>query len=255
MSTKAAIGVVLVVVGLVGILLAIPLYSFIFYGGGFWAETGQGRGIYTPRSDSSSRPSMSVEQAKYIADQYLNSLKDPDLAVKEIMEFEHNFYIIVNERSTGVGAFEVLIWEEAPHGGMGPGMVWGGVNGGSAVGQIVPEPGPNMMWNAKYGGMMGHMRGGMMGGMMGRQYGGVPTALMPINESEARQIGQRYLDEYLSGGIIEEATTFYGYYTFDFGKNGQIYGMFSVNGYTGQVWYHGWHGVFIGMEEYGEDHE
>lgn len=52
-----------------------------------------------------------------------------------------------------------------------------------------------------------------------------------------------------------ESTKFYGYHTFDFGRDGKIIGMFSVNGYSGQVWYHGWHGVFIGMEEYGVEHE
>jgi hypothetical protein len=28
--------------------------------------------------------------------------------------------------------------------------------------------------------------------------------------------------------------------------------MLSVNGYTGAVWYHTWHGPFVAMEEEGE---
>jgi hypothetical protein len=33
-----------------------------------------------------------------------------------------------------------------------------------------------------------------------------------------------------------------------FRKNGTIAGMLSVNGYSGQVWYHSWHGTFIRMK-------
>ena len=32
-------------------------------------------------------------------------------------------------------------------------------------------------------------------------------------------------------------------------KDGQVEGMLSVNGSTGAVWYHNWHGAFIGMTE------
>jgi len=49
---------------------------------------------------------------------------------------------------------------------------------------------------------------------------------------------------------VEEADRFYGYYTLHVLKDGQIYGMLSVNGYTGQVWYHSWHGPFLGMKEF-----
>ncbi len=43
----------------------------------------------------------------------------------------------------------------------------------------------------------------------------------------------------------EEGTPFYGYFTFDFERNGKAVGMASVNAFTGQVWYHTWHGTFI----------
>ena len=36
----------------------------------------------------------------------------------------------------------------------------------------------------------------------------------------------------------------------DFGEKGEIFGMLSINGYSGDVWYHSWHGDFISMEEY-----
>jgi heat shock protein HslJ len=38
---------------------------------------------------------------------------------------------------------------------------------------------------------------------------------------------------------------FYGYYTLDFSKDGKVSGMLSVNGYSGQVFLHTWHGSFI----------
>ena len=55
------------------------------------------------------------------------------------MEFDNHFYAEVEEKSTEVHAFELLVNR------------W--------TGSIVPEPGPNMMWNTKYG----HMGAGMMG--------------------------------------------------------------------------------------------
>ncbi|HID16911.1 TPA: hypothetical protein EYP26_01305 [Candidatus Bathyarchaeota archaeon] len=102
-----------------------------------------------------------------ISHQFLSSLNDPNLAVKEIMEFENNFYVIYHEENNGMGAFEMLIWKTGPN-----------------AGRMTPEPGPNMMWNAKYG--MRHMHGPKH---TGNHYEGTPTADMPISESEARTIG------------------------------------------------------------------
>jgi hypothetical protein len=244
----------------VGIIVLAPLFMMGSYRG-FGGMDGMMGQWYEPRY--SQEPLGTIDQAEVLAKQYLSSLNKPDLAVKEIMEFEYNFYIIFYEESTGLGAFEMLIWKKAPRGmmdGFGGhgGMMGGGMMGSEMmVGQIMPEPGPNMMWNTKYGGMMGHMSGGMMGGGMmdgGMDVQGQPTGEMPIGVEEAKRIGQQYLDEYFSGKTIEESTQFYGYYTFDFGEEGKIYGMFSINGYTGQAWYHGWHGEFIHMEEYGEEH-
>ena len=99
----------------------------------------------------------------------------------------------------------------------------------------MPEPGPNMMWNTKYG-------------MMG--FRGTPTANMPINASGAVLYAQRWLDANLPGARTEEPNTFYGYYTINVSKSGSTYGMLSVNGYTGDIWYHTWHGMFIKMVEF-----
>ena len=56
-----------------------------------------------------SNPPISLDQAKTIAQQYLSSTQNPNLAIKEIMEFQYNFYIIYYEKDTGIGAFEMLI--------------------------------------------------------------------------------------------------------------------------------------------------
>lgn len=101
---------------------------------------------------------ITLEQAKVIAGQHLASLSSPSLAIKEIMEFQYNFYIMYREKDTGIGAFEMLIWKQPPPTGMmGVGM--GGNMMGNVIraGEIVPESGPNMMWNTEYSMMQGIM--------------------------------------------------------------------------------------------------
>jgi hypothetical protein len=155
-----------------------------------------------------------IEQAEHAVEQYLNELND-GLQIDEIMEFTNHFYIIIQEQSTGIHAFELLV--------------------DRYTGRIGPEPGPNMMWNQKYG----HM------GMMNN-----PTASMPIDLDEATRYAQNWLNTNFSGSNVEDGKAFYGYYTMDISRDGKIVGMLSVNGFTGDVWYHNWHGEFIGMEEH-----
>jgi len=176
---------------------------------------------------------LSVEDAKKAVEGYLSGLGNSDLALDEVMIFDNQAYARVVEKSTGVGAFEVLV--------------------DPVTLAVSPEPGPNMMWNLKYGMMSGS---GMMG-MMGRQgYGSQPgspqvqevTADMPVSSEQALETAQRYLDTYLPGVKVEEkADAFYGYYTLDIQRDGAIVGMLSVNGYTSQVFLHTWHGDFIEM--------
>jgi hypothetical protein len=111
-----------------------------------------------------------------------------------------------------------------------------------------------MMWNTKYGMMAGQgsMMGGlgnMMSGLWGGASAGQVTADMPVKPQQAVQGAQKYLDAQGTGLTSEQAPdTFYGYYTLHaLNKDGTIQGMLSVNGYTGQVWYHTWHGNFITM--------
>jgi hypothetical protein len=160
----------------------------------------------------------SVDQAKQLADQYVGARSD--LRIKEIMEFSNNFYIIVQESNTGINAFELLVDRYS--------------------GRVMPEYGPNMMWNTKYG---------MMQGMMGRSQR-TPTANMPIDAQNASEYAQKWLDANNPSAKVEEPETFYGYYTIDVSKDANTYGMLSVNGYSGDVWYHTWHGKFISMVEF-----
>ncbi len=163
---------------------------------------------------------ITLDQAVEAAKQYLSTYGNSDLVLTEVMEFSNNFYAEVEEKSTGIHAFEMLIDRSA--------------------GVVYPEPGPNMMWNMKYG----HM-GGMMGGW-GRQQLGT----MSVTPEQARDIAQRWLDKSLPGmSAAEKVDAFYGYYTIHVLEDSQIYGMLSVNGYTGDVWYHTWHGDFIDMRE------
>lgn len=181
---------------------------------------------------------QTIDEAKTAVERSLKTWNNADLAVDEVMEFSNNFYAIVQEKSTGVGAFEVLV--------------------DKVIGAVYPEPGPNMMWNLKYGMMGGY---GMMGpGMMGGWgYGGAggttePTlsADMPVDKAQAIELAQKYLDATRPGITAdeEEVYPFYGYYTLHVLKDGQVTGMLSVNGYTGQVWYHTWHGAFMGTTEH-----
>ena len=84
---------------------------------------------------------LSVEETEKAVQDYLSYYNNDDLAIKEIMVFENNSYAIISEKSTGVGAFELLVDPVSK--------------------TAYPEYGPNMMWNLKYGMHSGY---GMMGG-------------------------------------------------------------------------------------------
>lgn len=155
-----------------------------------------------------------IEQAEEIIERYVADLGE-DYTIEEIMEFSNHFYVIVQENSTGINAFELLL--------------------DRYTGRIGYEPGPNMMWNQKYGHMARVSD---------------PTASMPIDAQEASDYAQGWLDTNILGASVEEPKVFYGYYTMDVSKNGRIFGMLSVNGYSGEVWYHSWHGEFLRMIEH-----
>ncbi len=154
---------------------------------------------------------VSLEQSKDIAKRYLAAQNYPDLELADLEEWEFNFYVEYKEKSTGIKAFQMLIDKYS--------------------GIVSPEMGPNMMWNTKYG-------------MMNLQ-----SSTMTLTKEQAMVSAQQFLDSRLPDTKAEDGGVFYGYYHFDVKKNNQMYGMLDVNGYSGQVWYHTWHGDFIREED------
>lgn len=168
---------------------------------------------------ASSRTTITMDQAQQSAQSFLDRTGNQDLRIDELMQFDQNFYALIKEKSTGIGAFELLI--------------------NKSSGAAGHEPGPDMMWNAKYGIMRG---AGPMGFL-------APAGAMSVSSDRATQIAQGWLDRRGGGDSAATPDAFYGYYTFHFQKAGQIAGMLSVNGSTGQVWFHTWHGRFIQARE------
>ena len=167
-----------------------------------------------------------MDEATQAVEGYLSRLGNADLALREVMIFDNQAYAEIYEKSTGIGAMELLV--------------------DPVTKAVYPEYGPNMMWNTKYG----HMGGGygMMGGYRG-QGSANASADMPISADRAVEIAQSYLDSAQPGTQAGEAEPFYGYYTLHVLRDGQIIGMLSVNGTSGDVFPHTWHGTFIEMSE------
>ena len=165
---------------------------------------------------------IGVDRAVRIAQDTAASYSGGSLAADEVIEFSNNYYASIREKGTGIGAFEILI--------------------DRATGNVMREPGPDMMWNAKYS----PMRGGMMGG-----FGTTSSRPMTVTAQQAQEVAQRWLDANQGGTNAKAPDSFYGFYTVDFERTGLLVGMVSVNGYTGQVWYHSWHGTFIQLKELG----
>lgn len=168
---------------------------------------------------------------------YLSSLNDSNLAVADIMIFDNQAYAQIVEKDSGIGVMEVLV--------------------DPTTKAVFPEMGPNMMWNQKYGMMsgfggygMGRMMGGFGNNMMGNLGSADVSAEMTVTPEQAVEAAQTYLNTYFSEtGLTadEHADPFYGYYTLHVNRDGETVGMLSVNGYTGQVFPHTWHGKLLQM--------
>lgn len=209
---------------------------------------------------------LTVGEAKEAVTNYLTKLGNKDLAIDEILIFDNNAYVAIKDGKTGSGAFELL------------------VNPTNKT--VFPEFGPNMMWNLAYGYMSGKSANDMMGqqmnqlmgtgtnGMVSQQMGQmmgnngtnsmmggiglvssevIQTGKMPLAAERALIVAQTYLDKAYPGlQVGAKADEYPGYYTIDVQKQGKVSGMLSVNGFTGQVWYHSWHGQFIEMTDFGK---
>ena len=166
---------------------------------------------------------IGIDRAVQVAQSTAASYPGGGLTADEVIGFSQNYYASIREKDSGIGAFEVLI--------------------DRASGKVTREPGPDMMWNSKYSAMGGR---GMMGGFIPATSGS-----MAVGSVQAQAIGQRWLDRNRSGSTARPPDEFYGFYTVDFESSGHLAGMLSVNGYTGQVWYHSWHGSFIQLRDLG----
>jgi hypothetical protein len=165
---------------------------------------------------------IGMDRAVTIAQNTARSYAGGSLAADEVIEFSNSYYASIREQSTRIGAFEILI--------------------DRTNGNVIREPGPDMMWNAKYS----VMRGGMMG-----SWGFTGSGPMIVTARQAQDIAQRWLDANQPGTSAKPADPFYGFYTIDFQANGALVGMLSVNGHSGQVWFHSWHGSFIQVRDLG----
>jgi hypothetical protein len=186
----------------------------------------------TPDANDLPHPgdALSLEEAVEISEAYIDNYGGESLEIAEVMQFDNHFYAQAIESKTGIHAFEILI--------------------DPFTAQVYPEPGPNMMWNTKYG-MMGNR--GMMGwfGGMSGGFRNLPNRKMSISPERAREFAQAKLDSTLPGTTIdEEVDVFHGYYTIHTLQEGEVVGMLSVNGYTGQIWIHTWHGEFVDMTDH-----
>jgi hypothetical protein len=237
------IGVVLITGGVVGNILSldeIDNLNFTENMNPFYSE--EDRNI--PMRDTNSfdeykdnYEKISLEELTEEVNDYI-SYYDTDLEISDIFIFEDSeYYFSIVEEETGRGAMELLV--------------------NQYTGNIFPEYGPNMMWNLKYG---MHGSGGMMSGrgMMGynnNDYESFDNNDNEINSKEAYNFGSRYLEKNnIELTLSNESHEFYGYFTYHVEKDAKTVGMLSVNGFTGDVWYHEWHGKLIDIvDSHGDD--
>ncbi|HZQ09684.1 MAG TPA: hypothetical protein VFD70_24110 [Anaerolineae bacterium] len=164
---------------------------------------------------------LTLDEAATRIQQYVTALNNADLKVADLEEYTWNFYGMVKETSTGKGAFQLIVDKYS--------------------GAVIPEMGPNMMWNAKYS---------PMAVMMGNVGMTITGDNMTLSADQAKEKAQTFLKAFLpTTTLVVPPDMFYGYYNFDVLRDGKPFGMLSVNGNTGAVWYHTWHGEYLGMKE------
>ncbi len=167
---------------------------------------------------------LSVEDIESAVNNHLQDYPEK-LSISDIFMFKDtDYYVSIEEVSTGRGALELL------------------VNPYNA--QIYPEYGPNMMWNEKYS--MMNSNSGMMGNGYKRnsQFNNPTSNSNAISKEQAVNIADLYVKDVMGEefSVPGDGHEFYGYYTLHINKGNETTGMLSVNSYTGDVWYHEWHG-------------
>jgi hypothetical protein len=258
----AIVAAAVAVVVAVGAVVALAAGGGGSWSGG-WGMMG-GRYAYRPAQPTQVH---TLAAARSDAQQFARRV---GLRVGEVMQFQRNFYAKLVD-SNGSGATEVLV---DPSSGVvsieyGPAMMWNTRYGmGRSAGSMMGSYGRGMMRGYGNGAMMGadsngststgRYGSGMIGGsgtgtgMMGGHgiAGGAstdaPSTTRNVSLAAAHTLAQRWLDQNEPGVNVESGgDAFPGYYTLETLKGGKIAGMISVNGSTGAVWPHWWHGAFI----------
>ncbi|QDP83618.1 hypothetical protein FOH10_19820 [Nocardia otitidiscaviarum] len=137
------------------------------------------------------------------------------LDVGEVMQFDNGFYAELVD-SDGNGATEVLI--------------------DPRTGATQLEWGPAMMWNTTYG----------------MHHHGRSSSTCTVDADRARDIAGQWLRDNRSDETPAGPDAFPGYYTLHTLRGDTVTGMLSVHCYSGEVWYHDWHGQFVSMSEHQE---
>jgi len=243
------LGVILFLTGIIGVFYERSQINFgssgdVFYNGSGmmnsfnWSNrnTGSMMGYGSSRSYDENDVKLTLEELEEHVEKYISNF-NTELEISDIFVYEDSeYYFSIIETDTERGAMELLV---NPY-----------------TGNIFPEYGPNMMWNLKYG---MHGSGGMMSGrgMMG--YNNYDLSASDYEENkytseEAYDFGVKYLDKVNDEfELSDDYHEFYGYFTFHVDKDGQTIGMMSINGFTGDVWYHDWHGELIEIINRHED--
>lgn len=174
---------------------------------------------------------MDLEDLKDNVMDYLEYY-DTDFEIEDIFVYSNtDYYFSVVEEETGRGAMELLV--------------------NPVTGYVYPEHGPNMMWNTKYGMHGSWNGGGFMNGIF-EEYDKEDQ----ISSDEALELANEYLAQYEEDLQAEDGGhAFYGYYTFHVELDEEAAGMMSVNVYTGDVWYHTWHGDLVEIISEGHGQE
>src|SRR5262249_16062351 len=92
-----------------------------------------------------------------------------------------------------------------------------------------------------------------MPGHMNRRERKITEPTFTVTPEAAAASVNQFLRERFSRALVVESTpdVFFGFYNFDVKDSvtGAKYGMLSVNGSSGQVWYDTWHGTFVQSKE------
>ena len=223
----------------VSVILFLSFFVYVFYEAGRGDEyTINWPGRYPDESQIKYGKLMDIEDIEKSVEEYILNFED-ELQIGDIFVYEDtDYYVSIEEVETGKGAMELLV---NPY-----------------TGFIYPEHGPNMMWNEKYG---MHGKGHMM--WRGRrdyesgEYRWYFPNEQQIQKGEAVHKANEYIQQYFDSDAFTDGQghDFYGYYTFHIKKGEDTVGMLSVNQYTGDVWFHSWHGEIVEVIPYHGEHE